>query len=212
VKKTDLPAGLRAADRRLLAVVDGALAEAARRSSGRLACRGGCTDCCIGPFPITALDAARLRDGLSALESRDAEAAARVRARARASREVLASDFPGDPETGTLADRDDDEPRRERFFARHGALPCPALDPASGLCELYVHRPLSCRTFGPPMRIEGTDLPPCELCFVDSPPSEVEAARTRLDTHELEAPLVEELERKSGPRGETLVAFALGRP
>jgi Fe-S-cluster containining protein len=207
-----LPARLRAADRRLLAVVDRAMDEAARRSGDRLACRAGCTACCIGPFPITALDAARLRDGLRALASRDREAAERLRGRARAGLDELASDFPGDRESGMLADGEDDEPRRERFFARHGALPCPALDPASGLCELYAYRPLSCRTFGPPMRIEGTDLPPCELCFVGAAPAEVEAARTRLDAHDLEEPLLEELEQPSETQGETLVAFALGRP
>jgi Fe-S-cluster containining protein len=212
VTKRDLPAWLRAADRRLLAVVDGAMDEAARRSGDRQACRAGCADCCIGPFPTTALDAARLREGLSALAERDAGAASRVRARARASLDELTSDFPGDAATGVLADGDDEEPGRERFFARHGALPCPALDPASGLCELYAARPVSCRTFGPPMRIEGTDLPPCGLCFVGAAPAQIEAARTRLDPHALESPLVEEFERRAGAPGETLVAFALARP
>jgi hypothetical protein len=39
---------------------------------------------------------------------------------------------------------------------------CPALDPGSGACVLYDWRPLSCRTFGPPVRVAREDLPPCE--------------------------------------------------
>ena len=39
-------------DRELVQIVDAAMAEAARRSGSWLVCRLGCTQCCIGPFPI----------------------------------------------------------------------------------------------------------------------------------------------------------------
>src|SRR5690242_261004 len=52
------PQGVDAAgDRAFIQIVDAATAEAARRSGPWLACRPGCTQCCIGPFPITQLDA-----------------------------------------------------------------------------------------------------------------------------------------------------------
>ena len=63
----------------LIRIVDAAFAEAARRSGSWLLCRPGCTQCCLGEFPITQLDAARLRRGLAELETRDPERAARVR-------------------------------------------------------------------------------------------------------------------------------------
>jgi Fe-S-cluster containining protein len=202
-------------DSALLAAVDAACADAVRRAGARLACRIGCTECCVGPFPITALDAARLRAGLAALGERDAVRAAALRERARRAAKEMTEDagaFPGDIASGVLADDvpADDGPALDGFLAAHAALPCPALDPETGACELYLHRPVSCRTFGPPMTIEGEDLPPCRLCFVNARPDEVDAARGRLECHALEEPLERELEL-AGAGGQTLVAFALAR-
>src|SRR5579864_5357306 len=70
-------------DSELIQIVDAALADATRRSGKWLACRVGCTQCCIGVFAINQLDASRLRAGLNDLESREPARAARVRARAR---------------------------------------------------------------------------------------------------------------------------------
>jgi Fe-S-cluster containining protein len=71
-------------DRELIQIVDAALAEAARLAGPWLACRPGCFECCIGPFPISALDAGRLREGLAGLSSHDPARAARIRTRALA--------------------------------------------------------------------------------------------------------------------------------
>jgi Fe-S-cluster containining protein len=188
-------------DRRLLQVIDEAMAEATRRAGGRLACRPGCTGCCHGPFPINGLDAARLRRGLAELDARDPERAAAIVERARAFLPVLVPDFPGDPDSGALADGDP----ADAYFELHAALPCPALEPETGRCELYTHRPLSCRTFGPPVRIGDADLPPCDLCFQDSSPEEVEACRVEPDPHGLEDRLVRRVQAEE----ETLIAFAL---
>jgi len=73
----------RAKDRALIQIVDSALAEAARRSGEWLVCRPGCTQCCIGVFPINQLDALRLRRGLTELQKLAPERADRVRERAR---------------------------------------------------------------------------------------------------------------------------------
>jgi len=40
---------------------DAAMAEATRLSGSWLVCKAGCAECCLGPFPITQLDARRLR-------------------------------------------------------------------------------------------------------------------------------------------------------
>ena len=39
-------------DRALIQIVDAALSEASRKSGAWLVCQVGCTQCCIGPFPI----------------------------------------------------------------------------------------------------------------------------------------------------------------
>jgi Fe-S-cluster containining protein len=193
-------------DRRLLKVIDEAMTEAARRAAREdggswLACRPGCTECCHGPFPINRLDARRLREGLAELAARDPERAAAVVERARAQRPLLREGFPGDPTTGALGD---DDEAADPYFARHGSLPCPALDPETGRCDLYAHRPLSCRTFGPPVRIGESALPPCRLCFQGAAESTVEACRVEPDPQGVEDRILARLGDE-----ETLVAIAL---
>jgi Fe-S-cluster containining protein len=190
-------------DRRLLQGVDDTMAEAARRAGSWLACRPGCAECCHGPFPINRLDARRLREGMAALAEIDPERARAVAGRARAQLPILCDGLPGDPETGVLLDDEAADP----YFTRHGSLPCPALDPATGRCDLYAWRPLTCRTFGPPVRIGEADLPPCRLCFQGAPAGTVEACRVEPDPHGLEDRLL----ALSGEE-ETLIAFALAEP
>src|SRR5438034_11707826 len=93
-------------DRELVQIVDTAMAEAARRSGSWLVCRPGCTQCCIGPFPITQLDALRLRAGLRALDAADAARAGRVRARVKSYLDLIAPCYPGSTVTGELWDED----------------------------------------------------------------------------------------------------------
>jgi len=78
------------------------MADAARKSGGWLVCRPGCYQCCIGPFPISRLDALRLREGLVELGRLDAPRAQRVRQRARDYLARCGPEFPGDPVTGAL--------------------------------------------------------------------------------------------------------------
>jgi hypothetical protein len=66
-------------DRKLIQIVDAALANATRQSGEWLACRPGCTQCCIGAFAINQLDALRLRRGLAELEFRAPERAGAIR-------------------------------------------------------------------------------------------------------------------------------------
>src|SRR5438270_242480 len=139
----------RISDQQLVQIVDAALAEAASKSGPWLVCRPGCTQCCMGAFSITQLDALRLRQGLEELERSDPARAARVRERVRDSIALLAPQFPGNPQTGIL---DEDEEAEERFFEFANDEPCPVLDPATGLCDLYTSRPITCRVFGPPVR------------------------------------------------------------
>jgi Fe-S-cluster containining protein len=193
-------------DAALIQIVDAALVEAARRSGPWLVCRPGCTECCLGPFPISQLDARRLRQGLAALEVSDPERAAAVRERARASLRRIAPDFPGDPASGVL---DEGEVAEERFATFADDEPCPALDPATGLCDLYAARPMTCRTFGPPVRCGEEAVGVCELCFEGASDAEIAACEVEIDPEGMESKLVAELEAATGARGMTIVAFAV---
>jgi Fe-S-cluster containining protein len=192
-------------DRALVQIVDSALADATRKSGKWLVCRPGCTQCCIGVFPINQLDAARLRQGLRDLDECAPDRAAHVRERAREAVSRLSSDFPGDPISGLL----DEGSEAERRFAEFAnEEPCPALDPKTGLCELYESRPMTCRVFGPPVRSED-GLGVCELCFQGVTDVEIAACEMKADPEDLESTLLEELEKATGARGQTIVAFCL---
>jgi Fe-S-cluster containining protein len=198
---------LPAADQQLVQIVDRALAEASRKSGRWLVCRPGCTQCCIGPFPISQLDAARLRRGLAELDSGEPARAARVRERARKFVARFSDGFPGDPLTGILAENVEAE---ARFVDFANDEPCPALDPATGMCDLYATRPMTCRTFGPPVR-SGPDgaLGVCELCYHGASDEEIATCEMTPDPDNLEEALVKEVEEVVGVGGNTIVAFCL---
>jgi Fe-S-cluster containining protein len=200
------PGDLQRADRLLLRAIDEEMETATRKAGEWLVCRPGCTDCCIGPFPITRLDAWRLRQGLARLEESDPDRAAALRERTARAVEALRDDFPGDPASGTLSG---DREQEDRFFDRHGSLPCPALDPEAGTCDLYDSRPVSCRTYGPPVRFGEQSLPPCRLCFDGATPEEIERCRVTPDDSGIEAALLERLRRDDDGKGETIIPFAL---
>jgi Fe-S-cluster containining protein len=195
------------ADLALVQIVDAHLADAAQRAGPMLACRMGCTQCCHGAFPINMLDALRLRAGLAELHSSDPLIAETVERRTRAWIREHSERFPGDLETGLLAAGDESD-GFEDFSAD---AVCPALDPATGRCDVYAWRPMTCRVFGPPVRSVGETgdegLGHCELCFIGASPEQVAACEMQVP-HELEEKLLEEVTREIGA-GETVVAFAL---
>jgi len=136
----------------LVQIVDAAMAEAVRRSGPWIACKPGCMECCIGHFSISMQDAARLRSGLEDLALSDPLRAAAVRDRA--------------------AQYIDDEESEE---------PCPALDPASGTCDLYASRPITCRLFGPAVSLGGDALGACELCYQGASDEEIASCCVTVD-------------------------------
>ncbi|MBZ5489957.1 MAG: YkgJ family cysteine cluster protein [Acidobacteriia bacterium] len=195
------------ADQKLVQIVDAALAETARKSVDWLVCRKGCTQCCYGPFAISQLDALRLQKGLDELKSSDPKRAARVRQRARQAVKRLSATFPGDPKTGILREEEDSEAAFAEFANDE---PCPALDPETGACDLYEWRPMTCRTFGPPVRSgEEDSLAVCELCYQGATDQLIAECEMIPDPNNLEEKLIPEAEKKTGKRGSTIVAWCL---
>jgi Fe-S-cluster containining protein len=192
-------------DKQLVQILDAALADTTRRSGDWLVCKPGCTQCCVGVFAIHQLDAARLQQGLNDLSASEPERGQSIRERARRSVERLTEGFPGDPATGLLDPSEEAEVIFEDFANDE---PCPALNLATGLCDLYLARPMTCRVFGPPVRSEE-GLGVCELCYHGANEEQIAACEMQVDPEGLEAKLLEEFEQSSGKHGRTLVAFAL---
>ncbi len=76
---------------------------------------------------------------------------------------------------------------RARAWVEADEEPCPALDPDSGTCDLYAARPLTCRTFGPPVRCASGGLAICQLCFDGASEEEIERCVVELDVGALDA-------------------------
>ena len=190
----------------LVRIVDGALASAVSRSGKHLACRPGCSQCCHGVFEISALDAARLREGL--LEA-DGTVASRVRERVAAAKAKLGPFFPGDTPTGVLTGTEEEI---ELFEEWAHAEPCPALDPETQTCDLYEHRPILCRTFGPPILNDPEDreagLAICELCFTDATDEDIAGAEMDSSFRGLQEEAEAEYEANNPGAGPTIVAYA----
>jgi Fe-S-cluster containining protein len=201
------PMDLDAADDELVRRFNAAMDDAIRRAGPLFGCGPGHSRCCRGLFPINLLDARRLERGMAALAARDPARAEAVRRRARRVVRRFAGEFPGDPRTGLLDD--DEEEEEERFCARYGGLMCPALDGATGRCNLYEWRPLACRSMGPPVRLGGVDLAPCPYCFGPAPAKDLERYRAVPDPEGREDALLAELEARLGRRGDTFIAYAL---
>ena len=193
----------------LVQIVDAAVASAYRRGGHHLVCRPGCTQCCHGVFSISHEDAARLRDGLEALKLSDPAKAHRIQIRTTDSLTRFVPLFPGNPHTGILAEDYESSP----LFADEDSIgdtePCPALDPATGTCDLYEHRPIVCRTFGPPMRTADGNLATCELCYIHASTQEIEGSEVDPTLPALEQQSTEAFNAAHSTHGETIVAFAL---
>ena len=195
-------------DSELVQIVDASLADASLRAlkadgTSWLYCHPGCTPCCHGVFRISSLDAERLRAGLEELRRKDASRAEAIVARAQALGNELKEAFPGDVASGVLGP-EDEEWDAFADMPEADAL-CPVLDPATGRCELYEARPLTCRIFGPPVQNdEGIGM--CELCYVGASETEILNGEMHLKHHELEEELLREL-----PAVETVIAWALLR-
>ncbi|HEX6159141.1 MAG TPA: YkgJ family cysteine cluster protein [Thermoanaerobaculia bacterium] len=103
-----------------------------------LQCGAGCSLCCYGLFEIGSGDVPVIAEGLEALHP-----ARRKKIIRKALDIIEASKHPN------LRECSPEE--KEAFFDRTQSTPCPNLG-EDGLCQMYEHRPLVCRTFGLPLR------------------------------------------------------------
>jgi Fe-S-cluster containining protein len=127
--------------RLLLERLDQWLADA-RRTTGVIPCRAGCSACCHGPFDITVADVELVREGVAALPP---AARLEVVARAEAQLRAMAAVDPAWQPPYAVADLG--EERFDTLIDRFAEEPCPMLDEA-GSCRIYRHRPLVCRLIG----------------------------------------------------------------
>ena len=205
----NIPDCLVALDDRLVARFDEAVEASTRRAGSHLSCRIGCIHCCIGPFDITPFDADRLVSGMKQLDLAEPTLADRVRSRAVGQWDAMRDRFPGNIHIGVLAG---DEESWEEFFQHFSHYVCPILDPISGRCALYASRPLSCRSYGLPVRHGDEQLPPCVLNFRGADRDSLKLAEIDPDPEDWEGDGLMLLREVRPELGNTIVAAVLARP
>jgi len=153
------------------------------------------------------------------------EQAASIAERANRYLAEFSPSFPGNQQTGILGTSDEDQEAFEDFANQ---APCPALNPESGLCEMYDARPMTCRVFGPPVRMNSTPeaeassepaedegLAVCELCFTEASPEEIADAEMTVPYAE-EQRLLDQLQQiqpvERDTIGDTIIAYCLTLP
>ena len=121
-----------------------------RRASAALLshipCRAGCSHCCIGLFPITQIDVHLLQEGLRQLPIDQRE---RIEGRALHQVTALETAYPRLKPSASIGGWSDEE--IDQAVTAFRDAPCPALSD-DGLCLIYDHRPLTCRSMGIPAR------------------------------------------------------------
>jgi Fe-S-cluster containining protein len=158
--------------------------------------------------PVSRFDARLLARGMEELRERAPERASAIEARAREAVVAFSDGYPGDVGTGLLAQ---DVDALDAFLGRHGGRACPALDPESLECDLYAHRPVPCRTFGPPLRFGDENAPHCDLCFRGASREEIERCRIEPDPEDLEQTITRAVGAPGDESWDTLIAVALIR-
>lgn len=167
---------------------------------GNVPCGKGCCHCCIGPFPITLLDAEELRRGLQELPAVQRQ---NIEERASLQTTAIETAYP-DLATDSLLDGWPDC-KVDELVARFADLPCPALQ-EDGSCAVYTFRPLTCRTMGIPVEADGMVNGACDIqtsvpIFRLSQPLRAEEDRLA----EQEARLLEMEKRRRSFTGEELL-------
>lgn len=137
--------------RKILERADAHFASVMDSQPQNLQCGAGCSLCCYGLFEIGSGDVPVIAEGLEKMHP-----ARRKKVIKRAL------------QIERLNLRECTPEEKEAYFERTQSTPCPNLD-EKGLCMMYEHRPLVCRTFGLPLR-EGRKYlgDVCELNFTES--------------------------------------------
>ncbi len=133
----------------LVAEADTIFAHVRQSHSQCVACTQGCSDCCHALFDLSLVEAMYLNKAFEASVPYGKERSDILMRAADIDRQAvrMKRDF-------YRASKDGKDAEDIMLQAAHMRLPCPLLD-ANASCQLYEHRPITCRLYGIPLNING---------------------------------------------------------
>ncbi|PKN65067.1 MAG: hypothetical protein CVU57_11675 [Deltaproteobacteria bacterium HGW-Deltaproteobacteria-15] len=123
---------------------DTAFGDMAKEHGEAIQCRRHCSDCCHAVFGLFLVEAAYVQEHFSRLNT-DVQKAALLR---------CSEMERGLKRLEKKMQIHEDDPQMQHYVLARERIRCPLLDDDQS-CVLYLHRPITCRVYGIPTRVQG---------------------------------------------------------
>jgi Fe-S-cluster containining protein len=107
-------------------------------------CEPHCSDCCHAVFGLFLIEAGYLKEHFDKLSDEEKKAALLRCEQAEKSLERLQN----------MLREHEDDPQMQAYIMSRERIPCPLLG-ENQECVLYLHRPITCRVYGIPTKVQG---------------------------------------------------------
>jgi len=123
---------------------DAAFREMQKEHGSSMKCEAHCSDCCHAIFGLFLIEAGYLKEHFERLSDEEKRAALLRCEEAEKSLERLQN----------MLRNHEGDPQMQTYIMSRERIPCPLLNEHHD-CILYPHRPITCRVYGIPTRIQG---------------------------------------------------------
>lgn len=123
---------------------EAAFQEMQKTHGGCIKCEPHCSDCCHAVFGLFLIEAGYLKEHFDKLTDEEKKAALLRCEQAEKSLERLQS----------MLREHEGDPQMQAYILSRERIPCPLLN-ENQECVLYLHRPITCRVYGIPTKVQG---------------------------------------------------------
>jgi len=123
---------------------DAAFQEMQKEHGSCIKCEAHCSDCCQAVFGLFLIEAGYLKEHFDKLTDEEKKAALVRCKQAEKSLERLQK----------LLQAHEDDPQMKAYIMSRERIPCPLLNEHQE-CILYMYRPITCRVYGIPTKVQG---------------------------------------------------------
>ena len=123
---------------------EAAFQEMQKEHGSCIKCEAHCSDCCHAVFGLFLIEAGNLKEHFDKLTDEEKKAALVRCEQAEKSLERLQN----------MLRTHEDDPQMQAYIMSRERIPCPLLKEDQE-CALYLHRPITCRVYGIPTKVQG---------------------------------------------------------